>query len=119
MSRGLITTLLAAPRSPPEWVLQAKYSGRRRQLKLLYVTLQPNSQTGDLLFNHDNFCGTGFNVWPAACLKAGDNQTDYASPRSRHPGGVFTVLCDGSVQFVENNVDTSLWRNLGFIADGG
>jgi prepilin-type processing-associated H-X9-DG protein len=32
---------------------------------------------------------------------------------SFHPGGVNLVLCDGSVRFVSDNVDLTIWRGLG------
>ena len=30
--------------------------------------------------------------------------------RSRHPGGVNAVMCDGSVQYVVDDVDLTVWR---------
>jgi prepilin-type N-terminal cleavage/methylation domain-containing protein/prepilin-type processing-associated H-X9-DG protein len=33
-----------------------------------------------------------------------------ASARSRHPGGVNAVLCDGSVQFITDSIDLATWR---------
>ncbi len=30
--------------------------------------------------------------------------------RSRHPGGVNAVMCDGSVQYVVDDVDLGVWR---------
>lgn len=32
---------------------------------------------------------------------------------SRHPGGVQVLLCDGSVQFMNQTLDINLWRGLG------
>jgi len=32
--------------------------------------------------------------------------------RSRHPGGVHALLCDGSVRFVSDNINNILWRSL-------
>jgi hypothetical protein len=29
------------------------------------------------------------------------------------------VLCDGSVQFYSDTIDSALWKSVGFIADGG
>lgn len=39
-------------------------------------------------------------------------------PSSRHEGGVHTLLCDGSVRFVTENIDLLLWRGIGS-RDGG
>jgi prepilin-type N-terminal cleavage/methylation domain-containing protein/prepilin-type processing-associated H-X9-DG protein len=38
--------------------------------------------------------------------------------RSRHPGGVNSLFCDGHVQFVKNSVDVATWQALGS-RDGG
>jgi prepilin-type N-terminal cleavage/methylation domain-containing protein/prepilin-type processing-associated H-X9-DG protein len=37
---------------------------------------------------------------------------------SNHPGGVNAVFGDGSVRYVRNTVDPTVWRNLGTIAGG-
>jgi prepilin-type processing-associated H-X9-DG protein len=37
---------------------------------------------------------------------------------SRHTGGVQTLLCDGSVRFISENVDLRTWRSLGSIGGG-
>ena len=34
-------------------------------------------------------------------------------PRSRHPGGVNLLLCDGSVRFIGETVDLQTWHALG------
>jgi prepilin-type N-terminal cleavage/methylation domain-containing protein/prepilin-type processing-associated H-X9-DG protein len=36
----------------------------------------------------------------------------YVSSRSKHPGGVNTVFCDGSVHFIADSIDTPYWRSL-------
>ena len=36
-----------------------------------------------------------------------------AAARSRHPGGVQVVMCDGSGKFVSDNVDIQVWRGSG------
>jgi hypothetical protein len=33
--------------------------------------------------------------------------------KSRHPGGVQIVLCDGAARFVANSIDLRIWRSLG------
>ena len=40
------------------------------------------------------------------------------SASSHHPGGVNTLMADGSVRFIKNSVDPSNWRALGTIAGG-
>jgi prepilin-type N-terminal cleavage/methylation domain-containing protein/prepilin-type processing-associated H-X9-DG protein len=86
--------------------------------KTLYVTLGPNSAAPDNINGY--FCpGGGSPNDPSAnlpCTSAGND--DYASPRSRHPGGVNTVFCDGSVHFIQNSIDMQTWQSLGWIADG-
>jgi prepilin-type N-terminal cleavage/methylation domain-containing protein/prepilin-type processing-associated H-X9-DG protein len=39
-------------------------------------------------------------------------------PSSRHTGGVHTLLCDGSVRFVSENVNLTVWRGIGSRAGG-
>lgn len=34
-------------------------------------------------------------------------------PSSRHAGGVYTLLCDGSVRFVTDSVNLTVWRAVG------
>jgi prepilin-type N-terminal cleavage/methylation domain-containing protein/prepilin-type processing-associated H-X9-DG protein len=83
----------------------------------LFVTLGPNSPAPDRIFNV--FCPPSNNL-PGQNLPCvqGDDYDAYASPRSRHPGGVNVVFCDGSVRFMQDDIDTTTWRNLGWIADG-
>jgi prepilin-type N-terminal cleavage/methylation domain-containing protein/prepilin-type processing-associated H-X9-DG protein len=44
------------------------------------------------------------------CLQATNIQRFKAAARSRHPGGVNAVMCDGSVQFIVDDVDLATWR---------
>jgi len=39
-------------------------------------------------------------------------------PRSRHPGGVNTSFCDGSVTFVPNSIDPGVWQELSTMNSG-
>ena len=44
--------------------------------------------------------------------------TDWnVSARSRHPGGVNVVMCDGAVRFVSDNVALTTWQQLGNMND--
>jgi prepilin-type N-terminal cleavage/methylation domain-containing protein len=40
------------------------------------------------------------------------------SARSRHIGGVHAAMCDGTVRFVRQNIDISIWRALSTISGG-
>ncbi len=42
----------------------------------------------------------------------------WKAARSLHTGGVHLLMCDGSVRFVSNNIDTTLWRSLATRAGG-
>lgn len=51
----------------------------------------------------------------APCVSGGDR---HVAARSRHPGGVGVVLCDGAVRFVANSVTLPTWQRLGNMNDG-
>jgi prepilin-type processing-associated H-X9-DG protein len=91
----------------------------RAGCQTLFITTGPNSPAPDNICAV--FCPNGGTVNEPTrnlpCVAGGDNE-NYASPRSRHPGGVNAVHCDGSVHFYENQIDTSVWHSLGWIADG-
>jgi len=48
---------------------------------------------------------------------AGDNGA-YAGTRSRHPGGINVLLGDGSVRFIKNSINMSVWLGLNTIQGG-
>jgi prepilin-type processing-associated H-X9-DG protein len=51
---------------------------------------------------HDNPIGL------TECMSCNDaNASHQATARSRHPGGVHVAMCDASVQFISDNVETS------------
>jgi prepilin-type processing-associated H-X9-DG protein len=49
-------------------------------------------------------------------VPAGDGA--YAAARSRHLGGVTIALADGSVRFIDDQIDLSLWRGIATQAGG-
>ena len=70
-----------------------------------YMTvIGPNSPKPDI----NNFCATSTAIMP--CV-GGTNQ--FAGARSRHTGGVFVLLGDGAVRFINANIDLTVWQALG------
>ena len=55
---------------------------------------------------------------PCVSTGSGPKQDHTMAARSRHPGGVQTVMCDGSVHFVSDSIDLETWRALSS-QDGG
>ena len=53
-------------------------------------------------------------------LLVSKNQPVYGAitARSYHPGGVNTLLADGSVRFVKSTINGMTWRALGTVAGG-
>ena len=87
--------------------------------QFIYVTLTPNSSAPDMSINHTGFCpADGSMNRPIQNLPCTFGVDTYASPRSRHLGGVNVTLCDGSVRFVADGVNLAVWRNLGWMNDG-
>lgn len=51
--------------------------------------------------------------------QAGNSDSDsFSGSRSRHPGGVNCVFGDGSVRFIKNTVNATIWNGLVSIAGG-
>jgi prepilin-type processing-associated H-X9-DG protein len=94
----------------------------RAGCQFLYVTLGPNSAAGDNILSwNPSFCPTdNSHNLPALNLPCTPGNTDanFASPRSRHSGGIQAVFCDGSVHFIADEVDIQTWQSLGWINDG-
>jgi len=93
------------------------YRAGRQQL---HVQQTPNSTVSDQSINLVSFCETKNNI-PSLnlpCVAISGN-TNFASARSRHPGGVNVVLGDASTHFVSDTINLSTWQSLGWIADGG
>lgn len=90
--------------------------------QFMYTTAQPNSAAGDNRLSWaSGFCNPVAEYHrPLENLPCtpGPTAQNYASPRSRHSGGVLVVFCDGSVHFMTDTIDLQTWHNLGWIADG-
>jgi prepilin-type N-terminal cleavage/methylation domain-containing protein/prepilin-type processing-associated H-X9-DG protein len=73
--------------------------------------LAPNSPLPDMT---QGYCTTIFPnilVPNPPCANTSVQGPTYAS-RSRHPGGVNTLFCDGSVKFIKNTISLNIWRAL-------
>ena len=87
----------------------------------IHVQNTPNNSIPDRLYGNANFCGSGSDAnLPndnAPCV-ADSSDNSFATSRSYHPGGVQVVMADASVAFIGDNVDQTVWRNLGWMDDG-
>lgn len=46
------------------------------------------------------------------CVQQTKKNPEMFAARSRHPGGVNVAMCDGSVRFINDSIDLSVWRAL-------
>ncbi len=75
--------------------------------------LTPNSSSPDLGICQNN------PVPNTPCVnRTGSSLNFYITSRSAHPGGVNASFCDGSVHFIKNTINPTVWKSL-FSAAGG
>ncbi len=93
--------------------------------QFLYVTYTPNSAPDDGIdvsgSNIPGFCDAAHNVPSQPCIvdnSNGGGGNNYAISRSFHTGGVNAVFCDGHVAFIPNTIDATVWKYMGYVADG-
>ena len=96
----------------------------RAGCQTLYVTNPPNSAIPDTMAPWPDFCPPdGSRNLPELNLPcvtgSADALFDFASPRSRHPGVVTGLQCDGSVAFYSDDINCAAWRSLGWMTDAG
>ncbi|WP_010584191.1 DUF1559 family PulG-like putative transporter [Schlesneria paludicola] len=72
-----------------------------------------NGHFGDTLYNH----GLTPNSKTFDCGNNSHN-AGLTAARSRHPGGVHVLLCDGSTRLVGDNIDVTIWQGLASKAGG-
>ena len=82
----------------------------------------PNSPGFDYIANGGGVSGcvpTSANILNSDCQSLKTNNSGWTAnfnaftARSRHPGGVNVVLCDGSTRFVSDGVAWAVWQALG------
>ena len=66
-----------------------------------------NGHYGDTLYNH--FYSPNAKQFDCG---NGSHNSGLTSVRSRHTGGVTALLADGSVRFISDNVDLTIWRGV-------
>ena len=72
----------------------------------------PNTSRPDTIYPGWCFSRPELNL---PCVEGTDES---AAARSRHPGGVFVALADGSVRFVNDFINFSTWQALGTVGEG-
>jgi len=80
------------------------------------VDYYQGGMVGDVL-NEPIFCEPE-PVQGLPCESSNSGRRAYAGARSRHSGGVNTLMADGSVRFVKNTVSMPTWLALNTIAGG-
>jgi prepilin-type processing-associated H-X9-DG protein len=87
-----------------------------------YTAITPNSSSPDITYPDPGQCPGGSVTDTSKglqCVYGNISGLDnMEASRSRHPGGVNTLLADGSVRFISNNIALATWQNLGYMADG-
>jgi len=90
------------------------YSGSPAHCPDIFMTINPpNSSVPD-----NALCGTVANTDPLMPCTAGSSTTRQNTARSRHTGGVNSVMGDGSVRFTSNSVAATTWQAMGSMDNG-
>jgi len=85
---------------------------------MIFTTHPPNSPQPDIMY--PGYCPAEINL-PRdnlPCIATGSIYDQAGLSRSRHPGGVQVVHCDGSTHFVSENIGLATWQAKGSIAGG-
>lgn len=111
-----LAALSAAPNPRDPLILATDISGSGMDPATCAATTTVTGQRGDRWIN-GGYLSTAYNHFALPnsttpdCLNTANNY-GLKTARSRHPGGVNVLLCDGSVHFVSNNVALSTWQGL-------
>jgi len=100
--------------------LRGWFWGMSPSFSHVYAELTPNSSSPDIVGDvtcHDDTNQPEMNL-PCIASPSPTGAPRTAAARSRHPGGVNALLCDGSVHFISDSIDVNLWRAMGSIDRG-
>jgi prepilin-type N-terminal cleavage/methylation domain-containing protein/prepilin-type processing-associated H-X9-DG protein len=76
----------------------------------------PNSGTDRIKWG---YCDAALHDPALPCVETSDNSGEWQLiSRSRHPGGVMSAFCDGSVQFIPNSIEPGVWQELSTMNSG-
>ena len=79
----------------------------------------PNSGLPDYLWNAPAAGDPSLGRFPAVQMASSQLDNQEANSRSYHAGGVYSLFADNAVRFMADSVDSSIWKALGTIANGG
>jgi hypothetical protein len=69
-----------------------------------------NADCGSVVVMDARYTAAG--VVPVPLSLGGLPLGTYLSARSKHPGGVNAVMCNGATGFITNDIDPAVWRAL-------
>ena len=84
-----------------------------RDCTMFMTYTPPNSKIPDQM-GDPGYCGQGYANNPPC---NGANPA-FAAARSRHSGGIHTLMADGSARFFKDSIDVMVWRALGSPSGG-
>ena len=83
----------------------------------LFAQNGPNSSLPDVFYSY--WWCTDHPERNQPCIHGSTDGSDHtAAARSRHAGGVFVAMGDGSVKFVDDVIDSNLWQSMVTISGG-
>ena len=111
-SNTLMMSEVIVPRADTEFVTHGDiFNDDSMSASAMFMTVStPNTGT-DIMY-----CRPPMTQDPMApCI---EGNPGVASARSRHPGGVNTLFCDGTVRWVANSIQLTTWQALGTMVGG-
>ena len=73
--------------------------------------LPPNSTLPDVIYSA-TYCKNNVKGNPPCIGTPTTTNPTMMASRSRHPGGVYSLMADGSIRYVPNQIDIAVWRAM-------